>query len=137
MLLPPPPPQAISRRQESPINSEYLLCILSPIDSHAECSKLGAAKNSGLLQINIELISFSGAEMLGPNPSNSLMRCERWVDQPKRESSLPKGMINKPQVGDLEVTWVKPEQWYCIAQHPMRCPRVAAPGMKLSIVSGQ
>jgi len=46
-------------------------------------------------------------------------------------------MINKPQVGDLEVTWVKPEQWYCIAQHPMRCPRVVAPGMKLSTLSGQ
>ena len=46
--------------------------------------------------------------MLGPNPSNSLMRCERWVNQPKRVSSLPKGVINKPQVGDLEVTWVKP-----------------------------
>ena len=109
MLLPPPPPQAISKRQKSPINSEYLLCILSPIaDSHAEFSKLGAAKNSGLLQITIALISFCGAEMLGQNPSNSLMRCERWVNQPKRESSLPKGMINKPQVGDLEVTSVKP-----------------------------
>ena len=109
MLLPPPPPQAISKRQKIPINSEYLLCILSPIaDSHAECSKLGAAKNSGLLQITIALISFFWAEMLGPNPSNSLIRCERCVNQPKRESSLPKGMINKPQVGDLEVTRVKP-----------------------------
>ena len=73
--------------------------------------------------------------MVGPNPSNSLMRYEHWVNQPKWESSLPRGMINKPQVGDLEVTWVKPLQWYWIAQRPMRCPRVAAPGMKLSTVS--
>jgi len=45
--------------------------------------------------------------MLGPKPSNSLMHCERRVNQPKRKSSLATIMITEPRVGDLAVTGVK------------------------------